>query len=60
MARACGVDYADAAREIMTITIGGVAVPVAGLHTLIRTKDTARPSDAADRQFLQAVIDAQR
>jgi len=44
----------------MTITIGGVAVPVAWLHTLIRTKDTARPSDAADRQFLQAVIDAQR
>jgi predicted nucleotidyltransferase len=60
MARACGVDYADAAREIMTITIGGVAVPVAGLNTLIRTKDTVRPSDAADRQFLQAVIDAQR
>jgi hypothetical protein len=57
MARACGVDYADASRDAVTITFGGVPVPVASPPTLIRTKDTLRPSDAADRQFLQAIID---
>ena len=29
---------------------------VASPRTLIRTKQTVRPSDAADRQFLEAVI----
>ena len=32
-------------------------MPVASPGTLLRTKNTIRPSDAADRQFLQALID---
>lgn len=32
-------------------------MPVASPATLIRTKNTVRPSDAADRQFLQLLID---
>ena len=41
------------------IEIDGVSIPLAGKRTLIRTKDTIRPSDAADKQFLQALIDAE-
>jgi len=57
MAQACGVDYAEASRDTVTIHFGGVPVPVASARTLVRTKNTVRPSDAADRQFLQALID---
>ena len=57
MARACGVDYAEASRDTVTIQFDGVPIPVASPETLIRTKNTARPSDAADRQFLQVLID---
>lgn len=53
MALACGIDYATAARDVELLSIGGVPVPVASLRTLIRTKDTIRPSDAADRRFLE-------
>ncbi len=57
MARACGVDYAEAVRDAESVEFEGVAMPLASPRTLIRTKDTVRPSDAADRQFLQALID---
>ena len=53
MARACDVDYADAARDVEILTIEGVPIPVASIDTLIRTKNTVRPSDAADRLFLE-------
>lgn len=53
MARACGLDYSEAARDAESRTIGGVAIPVASLETLIRTKNTIRPSDAADRRYLE-------
>jgi hypothetical protein len=57
MARACGVDYADASRDAVVILFADVPVPVASPRTLMRTKNTLRPSDAADRQFLQVLID---
>ena len=34
-----------------------IVVDLANPRTLIRTKNTIRPSDAADRQFLQVLID---
>jgi hypothetical protein len=43
--------------SVVRVADAGVPVPVASPRTLIRTKDTARPSDAADRQFLQVLID---
>jgi predicted nucleotidyltransferase len=58
MALACGVDYDNAAADAMTITIDGVAVTVASPVTLIRTKNTMRPSDAADRRYLEELIRA--
>jgi len=33
-----------------------VAIPVASPGTLLRTKNTHRPQDAIDREFLAAVL----
>ena len=60
MARACGIEYGEAAQTAVDLTIGGVVIPVASAATLIRTKDTIRPSDAADRMYLQELLRAQR
>jgi predicted nucleotidyltransferase len=60
MALACGIDYNDAARDVARLIIGGVAIPVASLATLIRTKNTLRPSDAADRRYLEEMLRAER
>ena len=60
MARACGLDYIEAARDATTITIDEVAIPVASAATLIRTKNTLRPSDAADRRYLEELLRAER
>ena len=57
MAKACGVDFNEAARDVESISIGGVSVPVASIPTLIRTKRTFRPSDVADRSFLEALLE---
>ncbi|MBP1778990.1 MAG: hypothetical protein H6Q86_5001 [candidate division NC10 bacterium] len=57
MAKACGVDYAEASRDAVTLLFADVPIKVASPRTLLRTKNTVRPSDAADRQFLQALID---
>ncbi|HXV64233.1 MAG TPA: nucleotidyltransferase [Vicinamibacteria bacterium] len=59
LAKACGVMYKDAARDQEHVEIDGVTIPIASKRTLIRTKDTIRPSDAADKQFLQELIDAE-
>jgi hypothetical protein len=57
MARACGLSYADVAADVQQIDVGGVTVPVASPATLIRTKNTYRPQDRIDRQFLQSLIE---
>lgn len=57
MGRACGVSYQDAAADAETFVIEGVEVPVASKRTLMRTKETIRPSDLADRQYLQTRLD---
>jgi predicted nucleotidyltransferase len=59
MALACGIDYDHAAADAVTITIDGVAMTVASPATLIRTKNTVRPSDAADRLYLEALVRAE-
>jgi predicted nucleotidyltransferase len=58
MAAACGIDYAAAAADAQTLTIAGVAVPTVSIATLIRTKDTMRPSDASDRVYLKELLRA--
>ena len=56
MGRACGVTYAEAARDADTIELDGVAIALASPATLIRLKDTSRPQDALDRAFLEGVL----
>ncbi len=54
LSRAYGVDYEEAAGDEEVIEIDGVKTPIASKRTLVRTKDTIRPGDAADKQFLLA------
>ena len=51
MAKACGVDYAEASRDAVTMHFAGVPIPVASPETLLRVKNTVRPADAVHRQF---------
>jgi len=60
MKSACGIDYARAAKAIDTKIIDGVPIPVARKELLIETKQTVRPSDAVDVQFLRLRIAAER
>jgi hypothetical protein len=58
---ACGVDYARAsAGGIVIKTVEGVPIPIGSKELLIETKQTVRPSDAADVQFLRLRIIAER
>jgi hypothetical protein len=60
MARACGIDYSDAVKDSRSLAIEGVLIPVASPATLIRTKNTVRPTDAADRRYLEELVRAER
>jgi hypothetical protein len=56
MSKACGVTWEDAARDSEVLELNGVEIPIAGIETLIRTKQTVRPHDAADREFLERLL----
>ena len=56
MKSACGIEYAEAAGHIERRDVNGVVVPIADKELLIRTKNTVRPSDAADVRFLRLKI----
>jgi hypothetical protein len=53
LAAACGVTWAEANEGAERIDVGGAVAIVADRETLIRTKRTVRPSDAADRAWLE-------
>lgn len=57
MAKACGIDFAQAYKGVKTMVIDGVTIPLANQEMLIRMKDTVRPSDKADVEFLKAQIE---
>lgn len=59
MGRACGLTLAEAAEDAETVEIEGVAIRVASKRTLIRTKNTVRPSDQGDVAYLRALIEAE-
>jgi hypothetical protein len=61
MAAACGIDYSAAlAGGVERFTVRGIEIPVARKELLIRMKETIRPSDAADVQFLRMRIEEDR
>lgn len=53
LAGACGVSYDDAVSEAERHNIGGEQLLVASKETLIRTKQTIRPSDHMDCAYLE-------
>lgn len=52
---ACGVTWAEARASAVIVDLAGTSVIVADKRTLIRTKQTVRPSDAADCAWLEAL-----
>ena len=56
MASACGINYEEAKNHIEWKEIDGIRIPVADKKLLIRTKDTLRPSDKMDVDFLSAQL----
>jgi hypothetical protein len=57
---ACGIDYERAGRGGIEIrTVDGVLIPIGSKELLIETKQTVRPSDAVDVQFLRLRIEAE-
>jgi predicted nucleotidyltransferase len=53
MSKACGITWKDAVTDSDVLELYGVEIPIAGIETLIKTKQTVRPHDAADREFLE-------
>lgn len=56
MAKACGIDYEKAKDEIDIYEVDGLEIPVASRRLLIKLKDTVRPIDKADVEFLKASL----
>jgi len=59
MKAACGVEYAEASKEIALTDVAGVAIPFANPRLLLRLKQTLREKDAEDRFFLQRLLQEQ-
>lgn len=58
---ACGVSYERAIDQGVEMRIvEGVPIPIAGKELLIEMKNTVRPSDAVDVQFLRLRIEAEK
>ena len=55
LAAACGVTWSEARTSALRMDLDGTPVIVADVETLIRTKMTVRPSDAADRAWLESL-----
>lgn len=60
MGRACEITYEEAIGEAEEVVLGGALMPVASKETLIRTKQTIRPSDRADCDFLESLLEAEK
>ncbi len=56
MKAACGVEYAEASREISWQTIQGLTIPFASPKLLWRLKQTLREKDVEDRLFLRELL----
>jgi hypothetical protein len=56
MKAACGIEYAEASKDIVMATLKGVTIPFANPGLLLRTKQTYRDKDAADRAYLRDLI----
>ena len=60
MRQACGIDYAEASRDMVIIPVCGVNIPLATPRLLLRMKQTYREKDVLDRQFLNELLKNER
>jgi acylphosphatase len=60
MEKACGIDYNEASKYIEFKEIEGVRIPIPKKELLIRMKNTIRPSDKADANFLRVLIEEEK
>lgn len=60
MAKACGIDYNQAKNEIDIYEIEDLEIPVASRALLVKLKNTVRPIDKADVEFLKASLAADK
>jgi len=60
MAKACGISYEEAKKGMEYFEVEGVKIPIAGKELLIRMKQTVRPSDKMDVEFLRQRIEAEK
>lgn len=56
MTKACSVTYEQAAAHVEMAELNGVNIPFLKPELLIQTKDTYRPKDLADKEYLQELL----
>ena len=60
LASACGVTFDEAKQSVQWVELGEVKIPVVSKQTLIRTKNTIRPSDKMDVNYLLRIIEEEK
>jgi hypothetical protein len=55
MTKACGVDYAEAEKDIEWHEVDGVRIPFANLDLMLKLKRSYRARDVEDREILQRI-----
>lgn len=56
MKTACGMEFRSASKSIQKVTFDGVEVPFANAEFLLKLKQSVRPKDKLDREFLLNMI----
>lgn len=60
LGKACSVDYNNAIKEVEYKELQGVRIPIPKKEKLIEMKDTIRPHDKTDTQFLKTRIEEEK
>ena len=55
--KACGVDFEAAKHHIVYEKIKGVAIPYLDIKLLLKTKQSNRPKDIIDKQYLEQLLE---
>ena len=56
MKLACGINYEEASKSILSVKIEDTIIPFASPECLLRLKNTAREKDKMDRIFLEQLL----
>jgi len=56
--KACGVSFEDAKKHIVYETIKNIPIPYLDVELLIQTKQSIRPKDVIDRQYLEQLLNS--